>query len=114
VLAFTPAGFFAASREGDAMISVVRGFDSYAMLEVFEQLYRPDLVEERLKGDPMGAYKNAVFKLNLNDIRDSGPAPQIEEVVGKTETFGSSIKITVRIVDIGGGIGPRIGVASQR
>ena len=107
-LAFTPAGFFAASREGDAMISVVRGFDSYAMLEVFEQLYRPDLVEERLKGDPMGAYKNAVFKLNLNDILDSGPAPQIEEVVGKTETFGSSIKITVRIVDIGGGIGPKL------
>jgi WD40 repeat protein/uncharacterized caspase-like protein len=107
-LAFTPAGFFAASRESDQMISVVRGFDTYAILDVYEQLYRPDLVEERLKGDPMGAYKNAVFKLNLNDILDSGPAPQIEEVVGKTETFGSSIKVTVRLVDIGGGIGRKL------
>jgi WD40 repeat protein len=107
-LAFTPAGFFAASRDGDAMISVVRGFESYAMLEVYEQLYRPDLVEERLKGDPMATYKNAVFKLNLNDILDSGAAPQIEEVPGKSETAGTSIKVTVRIVDVGGGIGKKL------
>jgi len=107
-LAFTPAGFFAASRDGDAMISVVRGFESYAMLEVYEQLYRPDLVEERLKGDPLAIYKNAVFKLNLNDIIDSGPAPQIEEVTSKSETDGSSIKLAVRIADVGGGIGKKL------
>ena len=107
-LAFTPAGFFAASRDGDAMISVVRGFENYAMVEVYEQLYRPDLVEERLKGDPMAHYKNAVFKLNLNEILDSGPAPQIDEVIGKSEVTGNSIKVTVRLVDVGGGIGKKL------
>ena len=107
-LAFTPAGFFAASHDGDAMISVVRGFENYAMVEVYEQLYRPDLVEERLKGDPMGHYKNAVFKLNLNEILNSGPAPQIDVVDEKSEVAGNSIRVTVRLVDVGGGIGKKL------
>ena len=107
-LAFTPAGFFAASRDGDAMISVVRGLENYAMLEVYEQLYRPDLVEERLKGDPMAHYKNAVFKLNLNEILDLGPAPQIDQVTAKSEITRTSIRATVRLVDVGGGIGKKL------
>jgi hypothetical protein len=107
-LAFTPAGFFAASRDGGAMISVVRGFESYAMSEVYEQLYRPDLVEERLKGDPLATYKDAAFKLNLSDILDSGSAPQIEEVSSRSESAGDSVRVAVRIIDTGGGVGKKL------
>jgi hypothetical protein len=81
----------------------------YSIAHFYEHLYRPDLVEQLLMGDPEGKYADAASKLNLQTILDSGPAPQIEEIPGrKTERAGDTIKVTLRLVDTGGGIGEKV------
>ena len=108
-VAMTPAGFFAASRGDTQMLQVVRGLDVYPVTHFQDHLYRADLVEALLKGDPEGKYADAASKLNLQTILDSGPAPQIETIPGrKTERIGDTIKITLRLVDTGGGIGEKV------
>jgi hypothetical protein len=107
-LAMTPAGFFAASGEASGMLSVVRGLESYSVMQFYEKLYRRDLVEEALNGDPEGKHKDAAFHLNLETILDSGPAPRIELQEKRTERRDDTVKLTVRLVDTGGGIGPRV------
>jgi hypothetical protein len=69
----TPAGFFAASEKGTEMLGIVRGLESYPVAPFYDPLHRPDLVEELLKGDPQGTYKDGVRSLNLESILDSAP-----------------------------------------
>jgi WD40 repeat protein len=107
-LALTPAGFFTGSRKGTEMLSVVRGLESYSVMQFYDHLYRPDLVEELLKGDPEGKYKSASRTLNLETILDSGPAPRIELLPKRTEKSGETVKLAARLVDAGGGIGPKV------
>jgi WD40 repeat protein len=108
-LAITPAGLFAASDKGaDKTLSVVRGFEIYSVEQFYQHLYRPDLVEDALKGDPEGKLKDEASRLNLVKILDSGPAPQIDYLHERTERAGNTVRITVRITDTGGGIGSRI------
>ena len=113
-LAITPAGFFDYQGDIDKFVHLVaprrdgKGLETFSINQTFKELYRPDLVQAALKGDPKGAHKDAAFHLDLEKILDSGPAPQIEHLDKKTERAGDTIKLTVRIVDAGGGIGPRV------
>lgn len=109
-LSITREGFFAASRNGSEMLGVVRGLDLYSAAQFRDHLYRADLIEQMLKGDPEGRYKDATFKLSLEKILDSGPAPQIELVPGrKTEWINATTaRTTVRLVDSGGGVGNKV------
>ena len=102
-LTMTDAGFFASSANGAEMVSVVQGFDLFSVMQFYEYLYHPELVEQNLKGDPEGRYANAKFTIDLGKILDSGPAPQIDQV-GEVERFSSAIRMTVRITDKGGGM----------
>jgi len=104
-LSITPAGFFIANSAD--LVNVVRGLEVYSVTQVYDSLYRPDLVQEALKGDPEGKYKDAASKLNLETILDSGPAPQIKEHI-KTELIGDAAKVSVRLTDTGGGIGDKL------
>jgi WD40 repeat protein len=106
--AITPSGFFDGARDGRVPLHAVRGPDVVGIDQVFTYLHRPDLVRELLKGDLKGAYKDAAFHLDLEKILDTGPAPAIEHLEGKTERAGNTIKLAVSIVDKGGGIGPRV------
>lgn len=107
-LALTPAGFFEASAQGGALLHAVRGLEVIELDQVFAHLYRPDLVGERLKGDPEDRYKDAASKLNLGLILESGPAPQIDQVAEKREQAGNTIRLGVRITGTGGGVGPKL------
>lgn len=108
-LVITPGGFFAASSPAASanLVTVVRGLDVYSVSQVYDSLYRPDLVQEALKGDPEGKYKDGASKLNLAMILDSGSAPQIAEQA-KTELIGDAAKVSVRLTDTGGGIGEEL------
>ena len=77
-------------------------------MQFYDHLHRPDLVEELLKGDPEGKYKDAARRLNLETILDSGPAPRIELLPNRTEKSGETVKLAARLVDEGGGIGPKV------
>jgi WD40 repeat protein len=108
-LAMTPEGFFATSAKGTEMLGVVRGLEAFSIMQFYDHLYRPDLIEQLLKGDPLGKYKDAASKINLEEIHHSGPAPQIEQIPErKIERTNDTIKLTLRLVDAGGGIGNKV------
>jgi hypothetical protein len=80
-----------------------------SVVQFYDHLHRPDLVEELLKGDPLGKYKSAARETNLESILDSGPAPRIELLPDRTEKKGETIKLAIRLIDVdGGGIGPKV------
>lgn len=107
-LMVTESGFFAGSSNTDDLVGVVRGLVPYSVSQFRDHLYRPDLVEELLKGDREGKYADAASKLNLQTILDSGPAPQIELLEKRTEQSGDTVRLSVRITDSGGGIGGKV------
>src|SRR5262249_26414891 len=49
-LRLTPEGFFDASPNAAANLSVVRGLDITGIDQVYQSLYRPELVREKLAG----------------------------------------------------------------
>lgn len=107
-LTITPKGFFAASRKGTEALNIVRRLEAYSVMQFYDHLHRPDLVEEVLKGDPEFKYVDASRRLNLEMILESGPAPRIELLPNRTEKTGETVKLAVRLIDQGGGIGPKV------
>jgi WD40 repeat protein len=71
----TEGGPFAGTAGGEDFISVVRGLKSMPAAQFRSQLYRPDLVEALLEGDPDRRYSSAVQHLNLEKIWESGASP---------------------------------------
>ncbi|MGH1407492.1 MAG: caspase family protein [Rhodomicrobiaceae bacterium] len=107
-IAITPEGFFNSSSKINNYLNIVKGFESFDIRQVYDHLYRPDLIKEALSGDKFGKLKDAAYKLNLEKIMASGPAPQLELKTPKTELVGSSVKLSVRVTDTGGGISNKI------
>jgi len=107
-LAITPAGFFASPPHGTEALSIVRGLEPYSVMQFYDHLHRPDLVEQRLKGDSESRYKDAARRINLERILDSGSAPQIELLPKRTEKIGETLRLAARLSDTGGGIGSKV------
>jgi hypothetical protein len=76
----TEAGFFAGSADSDALVNVVRGLQSVSASQLRDYLYRPDLVEQLLKGDPEHRYRDAARRLDLDKILQSTSLPRTEPV----------------------------------
>jgi len=68
-IVLTGRGFFAGSPDSRALINVVRGLQSVSAAQLGDELYRPDLVEQLLKGDPARRYRGA--KLDLDKLLDA-------------------------------------------
>ena len=68
-LTMIKGGFFAASRKGSEMLSVVREFETFSVLQFYDHLYRPDLVEELLRGEAgLRRADEEASKLNLREL----------------------------------------------
>jgi hypothetical protein len=104
----TESGLFAGSSDNDELINVIRGLDTFSVAQFRQELYRPDLVKQLLTGDPERRYRDAAKKLSLETILNGGPPPQIELLSNRTQQAGDTIRISVRINDAGGGIGPKV------
>jgi hypothetical protein len=105
-LAITPEGFFDASSNGHDLLAAVRGLKVYSIDQFYQVLYRPDLVREKLAGDPDGKVKVAAAKLDLVKLLESGPVPKVA-ITSHTVDKSSPDLVTVEasLVDGGGGIG---------
>lgn len=103
----TPEGFFDASPNGAKQLSVVRGLQAYSIDQFYNQLYRPDLVREKLVGDPQGLVRESLAKLSLSRAVASGNAPQVTILApaGAASVEGDQVVVDATIVDQGGGIG---------
>ena len=105
----TPEGFFSASSpKGTELLSVVNGKDAHSLSQFWQALYRPDLVVEKLAGDPRGIVRKAAATLNLAKILDSGLAPIVHIVSHKSKDVSESDLVNVSaevLAQGGGGIG---------
>jgi WD40 repeat protein/uncharacterized caspase-like protein len=106
-LTITPEGFFDASGKGAETVSVVRGFDVWSIDQFYQPLYRPDLVREKLAGDPRGLVREAAAKLDLAKVLASGNAPIVSLLSPRDGTRAAAEQLTaeVEIAERGGGIG---------
>jgi WD40 repeat protein len=106
-LVMTPEGFFDASAKGAEMLSVVRGLEVFGIDQLYQSLYRPDLVREKLAGDPAGKVRAAAARLDLAKLIESGRAPHVTIVSHKVQELTPDDRITLeaRVADRGAGIG---------
>jgi WD40 repeat protein len=109
-LTITPEGFFVASQKGDGLLHIVRGFETIGIDQVYQSLYRPDLVREKLAGDPRGLVREAAAQLDLDKVIGSGSAPDVRlttpgRALGTGTIDGTGVAAEAEITDRGGGIG---------
>ncbi len=99
-------GFFNTSQEGIGLLNLVRGHEVLGIDQVYQAMYRPDLVHEALAGDPEGMVMQAAGKIDLNSLVDSGPPPGVTFIapVGK-RVREPAIGVTIQLADQGGGWG---------
>ena len=67
-VAVTPAGYFAGSSGLSRGLYLRAGARVLALDQFYETLYRPDLVREKLAGDPHGAYSKAASALRTQNL----------------------------------------------
>jgi WD40 repeat protein len=70
-LVLTESGLYAGSDGSDAAVAVVRGTHAVAAARVRDRLFKPLLVEDLLKGDVSGHYRNAARRLDLPGVLKS-------------------------------------------
>ena len=106
-LVITPEGFFDASARGAEMLTVVRGLQVFTIDQFYQGLYRPDLVREKLAGDPGGKVRAAAVKLDLAKLIDTGRAPDVRIVSHRANDASRDDRVTLKaqLIDQGGGIG---------
>ena len=64
-IAFTPEGFYAASPAGGRLLSLVKGLRVLDPRQAHAILHRPELVREKLAGDPRGTVRAAAADLRF-------------------------------------------------
>ena len=87
-LVLTPEGFFDETGGGSRNLHLVRGLESVTVDQVYDALYRPDLVREALAGDPDGKLAAAAARLDLGKVVASGLPPR---VVGLRSADGDAV-----------------------
>ena len=106
-LVLTPEGFFDETGGGARHLNLVRGLESMTIDQVYDALYRPDLVREALAGDPDGKVAEAAATLDLEKVLASGLAPRLvglRALEGDT-VDGDSVGVEVEFEERGGGAG---------
>jgi WD40 repeat protein len=103
----TPEGFFEASQNGAKLLAVVQGLEGLSIDQIYNALHRPDLVKEKLAGDPQGKVREAAAKLDLTKAVASGSAPRVAIAAPATgaQFQDEQINVEVDVTDLGGGIG---------
>jgi WD40 repeat protein len=104
-VAITPEGFFDASEGGAKHLTVVRGLTPYALDQFYDAFHRPDLVREKLAGDPDGKVREAAAKLDLSKAVASGNAPHVSIVAQTLQTTEEQVSVEASVADQGGGVG---------
>lgn len=100
----TPEGFFTGTPGGMAKVAVVRGMEVFSIDQAYDALFRPDLVQAKLAGDPDGLVAAAASQLNLQKVLDTGLAPNIS-IAAPAAVSDSEVVVEATLSDRGGGVG---------
>lgn len=104
-LAMTPEGFFTGSGGSGRILSIVQGDKVVGIDQVYDQLYRPDLVREKLAGDPNGIVRQVAARISLDKTLASGEPPEVAFGNAPAKVSSERLSLTAEIADRGGGIG---------
>ena len=106
-IVMTPEGFFNASEGAGKHLNLVRGFETLSIDQVYNALYRPDLVREALAGDPDGKVLAAAANLDLEKVVASGMPPRIVALSSPAgrAVEGDAVELAADIEARSGGIG---------
>jgi WD40 repeat protein len=112
-LTITPEGFFDSSDKGADLLNVVRGLEVYTIEQFYQQLYRPDVVRQKLATDEQinARVKVAARNVSLAAIFDSKAPPQVAIIAPKGDARLSDRSVTVEAdlidqgMERGGGVG---------
>lgn len=107
-VSMTPEGFFdASSPKAAESLTLVQGLEWYTVDQFYQSLYRPDLVREKLAGDPRGLVREAAARLDLNRVIASGNAPvvSIASPSDGDRLTSAQTNVGVDITATSGGIG---------
>ena len=102
-ITYTPEGFFTGTEWATKnLVYLVDGLDIIELDQMYDKLYRPDLVAAKLQGKDISAYAKGI---SLSDIAASGAAPVVN-ILNKNSTSQSrDIMLDFSVTDKGGGIG---------
>jgi WD40 repeat protein len=110
-VAWTPEGFFASSTSGAKYVGyhLNRGEDQPADYVSVDQLYalfyRPDLVSQKIKGDPDHKVEAALDRIgNIDQVLASGMPPLIEILPHAQHIQKTDFTLAFKISDAGGGL----------
>lgn len=92
----TPEGYYNASENGDKHLNVRVGNNVYGIDQYRESFYRPDLVKIALAGGSLSDFRN---------IASVKQPPQVRIVDTPESANNSETKVTLKLTDMGGGIG---------
>ena len=106
-IVMTPEGFFDASEEAARHIHLVKGLSTISIDQVYDALYRPDLVREALAGDPEGKVAAAAARLDLEKVIASGLPPRVVALrsLDGSRVDGDFANLKVDIAVRDGGLG---------
>lgn len=102
-LTYTPEGFFTGTEWAmKNLVHIVDGMDVIGIDQVYDKLYRPDLVAAKMRGEDISEYAKEV---NLASIVRSGNAPAV--AIKNLPELSDSRDVTfdICVQNTGGGIG---------
>lgn len=98
---YTPEGFFCGSEWATQnLVYIVDGMEVIGIDQVYDMLYRPDLVAAKIRGEDISPYV-----VSLSSLVRSGSAPIVAISGVPAESSERDITLTVSVRNMGGGIG---------
>ncbi|MGP1440337.1 MAG: eIF2A-related protein, partial [Treponema sp.] len=102
-LTYTPEGFFSGSEWATKnFVHIVDGMKTIGIDQMYDFLYRPDLISAKLSGEDISTYAKNV---NFTNIVRSGSAPITAFLNLDEEITNRDVAIEYSIQNTGGGIG---------
>ena len=102
-LTYTPEGFFAGSEWATKnLVHIVDGMKTVGIDQMYDSLYRPDLVSAKLSGEDISPYAQ---KVNFASLMQTGSAPVVTFLSPEDEVKDRDVTIEFAIQNTGGGIG---------
>ena len=102
-LTYTPEGFFAGSEWATKnLVHIVDGMKTVGIDQMYDSLYRPDLVSAKLSGEDISPYAQ---KVNFASLVQTGAAPVVTFLSPEGAIKDRDVTIEFAIQNTGGGIG---------
>lgn len=97
-LTYTPEGYFTGSEKGiNKFIHLVDGMQVFELGQLYDTLYRPDIVADKIAGKKVPSVASQILK--------TGNAPKVTFIKKYGKSEAREVEVEFSVVNSGGGIG---------